>query len=964
MNRRIPPVNNHFYLPLIVITCFFCGALLLPRNTPSDPDFSKKVAAIKQQIREHRPDSAIVLADALLYELRLQSPAPQFKIARVLYLRGYAQRDRRQWAAALADFRDAATLLQRSPVSASDTLLADIHLHTGLTYGQIPVFDSSEWHQRKSIAIRTRLYGAESPEVAAALNNLAGLYAGKSNIDSSTAIRLRALHIAEKHPGQTDLRLRLCNNLALLYQGAEDFEKARLYYERAEGYAHELGAPEIQAVVDNNFSVFLSQFKQYDAAAVYAGRADVYYRTIRDATRLFDYFRPRAAYFRNCGKTDSAMIFNHLQLEALQRQKPVNQTLLAHTWAERADDHWTLQQYDSCYEAWERAIRIERGIFGEQFSMLRTGYRRQGLCQKALGRPGQALALFQKSLLSNNYGQKDVAALVQPMEGCRTFLEAGKLCSEQNRLHESLAFFQLADSALQTQRQRLSDPVSKEKFATTARDICENGLETCWRLYQQRRDAAPARAALRFMEHTKSLELLEATRSLEAGVQAGIDPKWLVLEDSLKREISSLAHIDFPLDVPPQYRDAANRRLFELKARYELLLDFYKKTYKGYYDLQFGQTTVEADALVAYCQRSQRTILSYFQGETKLYVLAIYRGGVVFHAQNLSRAKMDETVRDFRTSISRSPAEISESELITNTETYLQTGVQLHRWLLDPVKELLLPEARIVVIPDGSIGYLPFETLLDSMPVPEKKLRYHIFPYSMRRYSFSYCFSTTLLRRMEDRNVNPSQGFLGIEPVRKGNKRGQSFGLPLNSGGPEPGEVEALSEKVGGIKLLGEEAGKEQFLKLCGLYRILHIVTHGYGDPADIRRSWLMLLSAQGDTLRLWEIYALRLQAEMVVLSACESGLGPLHQTEGLLSLGRGFAYTGAKCIVTTLWQVPDEQSSELMQDFYDGLLKGQDKDRALRHAQMQFLQSHRQEDAHPYYWAGYTVTGDLKKLF
>lgn len=960
----MPPENNHFCIPLIVISGFFLGALFLPLSLTPNPDFVKKEAAIKQQIREHRPDSAVVLANALLSELRLQTPAPGFKIARILYLRGHAQRDRRQWGAALTDFREAAMLVERIPAPATDTLLADIYLHAGLTYGQIPLFDSSEWYQRRSLGMRARLYGAESPEVAAALNNLAGLYAGRSAVDSSTAIRLRALRIAEKHPGQTNLCLRICNNLALLYQGAEDYEKARLYYERAEGYAHESGAPEIQAVVDDNFSVFLSQFRQYAAAAVYARRADAYYRTVRDTPRLFDHFRPRAAYFRNCGNTDSAMISNHLQLAALQRQKPVNQTLLAHTWAERADDYWALQQYDRCYEAWEQAITIERGIFGEQFSMLRIGYRRQGLCQKALGNPDQALALFHKSLLSNNFGQKNIAALVQPMEACRTFLEAGKLCSEQNRLHESLAFFQLADSALQLQRRRLSDPTSKEKFATMARDICENGLEACWRLYQQGRDTAFARAALRFMEHTRSLELLEATRRLEAGVQAGIDPQWLMLEDSLQREISALAQVDFPLDAPPQYRDAANRRLFELKARYEQLLDDFKNTYKHYHDLQFGQATVEADVLVAYCQRSQRTILNYFQGKTKLYILTVHPGGTTFHARDISSSQMDETVRHFRMSISRSPAEVSESELMAHTETYLQTGVQLHRWLLDPVRDLLLPEGRVVVIADGSIGYLPFETLLDSMPVPEKRLRYHVFPYSMRRYSFSYCFSATLLRQMEDRNVHPSQGFLGVEPFQTNGKRGHTFRLPLLFHGPEPGEVDALAQKLGGIKLLGEEAGKEQFLRVCGSYRILHIATHGFADQADTRRSWLMLLSARGEMLRLWEIYALRLQAEMVVLSACESGLGPLHQTEGVLSLGRGFAYAGAKSIVATLWQVPAKQSSELMRDFYDGLLDGKEKDRALQHAQKQFLQTHKLMDAHPYYWAGYTVTGAVRNLF
>ena len=956
--------NTAFICPLLFFLGFFFVAPDFPQSVASDPDFAKKVAAIKQQTREHRPDSAVVLADALLYELRLLSPAPEFLIARVLYLRGHAQRELRLWTAALADFRDAATLVHHGASYPADTLLADIYQATGITYGQIPVFDSSEYYQRKSIALRTRLYGPESPEVAAALNNFAGLYAGKSNIDSATAIRLRALKIARKHPGQTDLCLRICNNLALLYHGAEDFENGRLYFELAEGYARQLGSPYLQAVVDDNFAVFFSHFGQFESASGYARRARNFYGTVRDTARLFDHFRSRGAYFSNCGEPDSALIFNRLQLAALQRQRPVNQTLLAHTWAEMAGAHWALQQYDSCYEAWEQSIIIERSIFGEQFSLLRSGYRWQGLCQKAMGRPDKALALFRKSLLSNHFDARNIDALLHPMEGCRTFLEAGKLCLEQNRLHESLTFFQLADSALLLQRRRLREPASKEKFASTAREICEKGLETCWLLYRKEHNGAFAQAAFRFMEHTKSLDLLEATRTLDAGIRANVDPDLLALEDSLKREISAISLIDFPLDAPPPYRDTIHRRLLDLKARYAQLLTVFKNTYETYHAIQFGRASVETDTLEDYCRRKQCLVLSYFQGKTTLYCIAVYPGGVLFHVRDLERSVLDETVRRFRTSISRSPADISESELVSNTETYLRTGVQLYDWLLAPFVHLAPPDSRVVVIADGSIGYLPFQTLPDSMPPPAKRLRFHDFPYSLRRFAFSYCFSATLLRQMEDHTVRPSRGFLGVEPIGTDGNRGASFGLQMPSGNPEPGEVEALNEKLGGIKLLGNDAGKAQFLQICGMYRILHMVTHGHADSTDLRLSWLLMLSSRGEMLRLWEIYALRLQAEMVVLSACESGVGPYHQTEGVLSMGRGFAYAGAKSVVATLWQIPAKQSNELMQHFYDGLLNGQEKDRAIQHAQLQFLREHKLTAAHPFYWAGYTVTGDVKKLF
>ncbi|MEZ4847324.1 MAG: CHAT domain-containing protein [Bacteroidia bacterium] len=104
------------------------------------------------------------------------------------------------------------------------------------------------------------------------------------------------------------------------------------------------------------------------------------------------------------------------------------------------------------------------------------------------------------------------------------------------------------------------------------------------------------------------------------------------------------------------------------------------------------------------------------------------------------------------------------------------------------------------------------------------------------------------------------------------------------------------------------------------------------------------------------------MKAQMVVLSACESGTGYLQRAEGVMSLGRAFSYAGVPSIIASLWKVGDKSTSEMMVSFYQNLLLGKTKDESLRNAKMDYLKEHPSE-AHPYYWAPFIVMGDAGAL-
>ena len=111
------------------------------------------------------------------------------------------------------------------------------------------------------------------------------------------------------------------------------------------------------------------------------------------------------------------------------------------------------------------------------------------------------------------------------------------------------------------------------------------------------------------------------------------------------------------------------------------------------------------------------------------------------------------------------------------------------------------------------------------------------------------------------------------------------------------------------------------------------------------------------------DIYNLSLNADLVVLSACETGIGELKRGEGIISLARAFAYAGAKSIVTTLWSVDDARTKDLMVFFYRNLLQGMPKDEALARARSDYFEKYKGANAHPYFWAGFVGIGDMEGI-
>ncbi len=351
-------------------------------------------------------------------------------------------------------------------------------------------------------------------------------------------------------------------------------------------------------------------------------------------------------------------------------------------------------------------------------------------------------------------------------------------------------------------------------------------------------------------------------------------------------------------------------------------------------------------------------MLEFLLGPDKSYVWAVTRHSIASHELPSQDAINDAAKKVYALLETPKPA----------NKTELDHAIQnLGQMILSPVADQLQKQ-RILVAADGALNYIPFQIL----PVTAN--------------------AEPLVAQHEIINV-PSASILGElrkETARRGtrDKVLAAFGDPVfrenvqivpsrsDSGDPESigplfyaaREIESLREVASDAQTYAateKDATREQLLKLdLSQYSILHFATHGLLRPSSPENSglWLSTINREDKPVDgfvgLQDIYSLRAPVDLVVLSACQTGLGSDTRGEGLIGLTRGFMYAGATSVVASVWKVEDEATAELMKRFYTEMLKnGKTPSEALRLAQ----NSIRQEPqwSSPHYWAGFTLQGE-----
>jgi CHAT domain-containing protein len=343
--------------------------------------------------------------------------------------------------------------------------------------------------------------------------------------------------------------------------------------------------------------------------------------------------------------------------------------------------------------------------------------------------------------------------------------------------------------------------------------------------------------------------------------------------------------------------------------------------------------------------RPEELVLEYVLAEEGSFVLAITSN--TLHKYDLPSSKVI--------------APITSQYLsgIHNRKADPEIAQALFNALLAPVREYR-EKTSVIVIPDGELNLLPFSALMDHGE------------YELNTHTFSASPSTTVLCLLRDREsatlTDPRQ-YVGVAAWTNANghvgaARDASLFSDVKGLEPLPSskrEVETIARDfpISSTVLLGSDATETKFKALpLNQYRVLHLALHGYADVEYPDRSALVFAPERGGPddglLEVREIRSLRLKASLVTLSACNTGIGPVGDVD-VADIGNAFIEAGAETVVSALWELDDQPTSQLMTAFYQNLSAHQNKAHALREAQLGLLRA----GLPPYYWASFEVVGD-----
>lgn len=363
-------------------------------------------------------------------------------------------------------------------------------------------------------------------------------------------------------------------------------------------------------------------------------------------------------------------------------------------------------------------------------------------------------------------------------------------------------------------------------------------------------------------------------------------------------------------------------------------------------------------------------ILKFFLGERRSFAWLIASNDISLEILP-GRQEIEKAVAPFLAAINTKPNNLY---LERRLNTQQELAEKLCDRLLGQFAERLAPGKRLIVVPDGILYYLPFETLR------------HNGRYLVEDHNISYLPSAGLLELLRDSKSQAGTGDKldllafgdpvfspeGAKPKRGGDSIATARqalstldGFHLDALPRTRDEVEEIARLFAPDRrrvFLGKES-TEEAVKAAPLrrYARLHFATHGLFNESNPSRSAIVLtLDAdpqEDGFLEVNEIAKLDLDCDLVVLSACQTGRGQLFSGEGVVGLSRAFLYAGARSVVVSLWNVGDISTSELMKSFYQHLISNMDNAAALREAKLQMLRSGN-ETRHPYYWAPFIVVG------
>jgi CHAT domain-containing protein len=512
-------------------------------------------------------------------------------------------------------------------------------------------------------------------------------------------------------------------------------------------------------------------------------------------------------------------------------------------------------------------------------------------------------------------------------------------------------------------REGVMTKAAKNTLSEKTVSLYEGAMKSALEQYKNTKNENILLEAFKLAESNKSQLLLESLNEQTALSFKELPDSLLQKDKELKLQIAyyqkQLIETQSQKETDASKIKEHKNQLFNLKAELQKLTDHFEESYPRFYNLKYQEEKINIPQWQKKLAANNQALIEYFVGEEKIYVFTLWAEGCkVFEVDKIDA--VFQSIQTFQDAINQVPA---DDAVLQNYQDITTAGYHLYENILAPALKVLPGNIhRLKIIPDNQFNYVPFDLLLmEKAPQTEAYFSSDHLEYVLEKYQVSYDYSATWMFKSEKNNKSYTRNFIAYAPSFKkatsiARSRSCNAGDLYNLECSEE-EILGINDLLNGETRLGASANTTDFIKEAADYRIIHMATHACVDEENPSFNKIFLTD---DYLSNADLYNTSLNAELVVLSACNTGSGKLVKGEGVLSLARGFVQAGCGSSIVSRWSVDDCATSKIMQLFYQGLEKGEEKDEALRLAKLEYLDGTDRFNAHPYYWSAFVGYGDM----
>ncbi|MEA1887562.1 MAG: CHAT domain-containing protein, partial [Bacteroidota bacterium] len=851
-----------------------------------------------------------------------------------------------------------------------DDIYARARSNLALSYMYTGKPEEARVNMEIALATREKLFGSASPFLLRTLLNLSALYIDMNMYERALSTSLRGIKIGESEPDKFDrgILAALYYNSGVSYINILDYNRAKRNFEIAYSLAGESVSfdPAKLLILYNSLAVCNYELENPDLSDYYFQEALKLIDSKGFRGRMVNSVYENYAYFlAETGTLDKAEHYLLLSLEEAKNE-----------YGEESRDYIIqlltfcdfLMYYRKDYGRTEDMSDIIKSYINnnQQDSRVKS---EALLCLSRLMyntvRYPEALGYI-NDVIGDSLLISSKIRTASFLHKSRILYETYRLENDIQDLRDALNATEQAIANIESTRLRIQQDESRSMVSGRYVDAYDMTLSILYKLLSLTGEKKYLERAFEISEKSKAAALLTATRNNRA-MNFHLPPDLAAIERELLGDIRDYNEVIYNESAKqkPDLKLIDHYRLLsvEAAARYDSLVRIFEKEYPRYYNLKYNTSVSTVDDIRNSIAR-KGNFIEYYLTDSLLYIFLINRD--CFKIESVPAGdEFREMVLDFR-NILTGPAIVSGAGL--QYGKYVELAFNLYKRLVLPVRDHLKSE-RLIISTDDVLSYIPFETLISEMPA-YKGVNYRELNYLIKEFEIIYEYSGTMLSETLSSHRSVYNNVLTFAPEYSGRldieelmESRQYYRDSLTNILGAREEAIYINKLLGGQLYIDDQATESNFKSTVIEGDLVHLAMHTMLNDNEPMYS-KMFFNMENDTvedgmLNTYEVYNIPIESKMLFLSSCNTGTGYLRAGEGVMSLARGFFYSGSPCVIMSLWEVDDRSGSDIVKDFYFNIKKGFTKSKSLRKARMDYLADADQMRSHPYFWSTLVIMGN-----